>query len=69
MNTDYHAKYAVFELTRRHSSADLGKLTASLKDAQVDLNPHQNGLLEELEARMKQQVRHNILFSIRWELQ
>ena len=41
VNTDYHAKYIAYELTRRHSSADLGKLTASLQDAQVDLNPHQ----------------------------
>ena len=41
MNTEYHAKYIAYELTRRHSSADLCKLTASLQDAQVDLNPHQ----------------------------
>ncbi|TAN20465.1 MAG: DEAD/DEAH box helicase [Chitinophagaceae bacterium] len=39
--TRYHAKYFACELTNRKSSADLDKLTASLQDAQVDLNPHQ----------------------------
>ncbi|WP_449258329.1 hypothetical protein [Chlorobium limicola] len=41
MNTDYHAKYAAYELTRKYPASDIGKLTASLQDAQVDLNPHQ----------------------------
>lgn len=39
--TPYHAKYFSHELTKRLPSSDLGKLTASLQDAQVDLNPHQ----------------------------
>lgn len=39
--TDYHAKYFAYELTKRCSSDSLEKLTASLFDAQVDLNPHQ----------------------------
>ena len=39
--TSYHAKYFAFELTRQLPSNDIGKLTASLQDAQVDLNPHQ----------------------------
>jgi len=39
--TSYHAKYFAHELTRALPSNDLGKLTASLQDAQVDLNPHQ----------------------------
>lgn len=39
--TAYHAKYFAHELTRKRSANDLGKLTASLQDAQVDLNPHQ----------------------------
>ena len=39
--TDYHAKYFAFELTRRFPSDSLEKLTRSLADAQVDLNPHQ----------------------------
>lgn len=41
MITKYHAKYFAYELTKRLPSNDLGKLTASLQDAQVDLNPHQ----------------------------
>ena len=39
--TPYHAKYYAYELTRRYSSNNLQKFTASLSDAQVDLNPHQ----------------------------
>ncbi len=39
--TSYHARYFAFELTRRRSAEDIGKLTAALQDAQVDLNPHQ----------------------------
>ena len=39
--TDYHAKYYAHELTKRCSSDSLETLTASLADAQVDLNPHQ----------------------------
>ena len=39
--TPYHSKYFAYELTKRCSSDSLEKLTASLADAQVDLNPHQ----------------------------
>ena len=39
--TDYHAKYYAHELTKRCSSDNIEKLTTSLLDAQVDLNPHQ----------------------------
>ncbi|MGV8139252.1 MAG: SNF2-related protein [Mangrovibacterium sp.] len=39
--TSYHAKYLAYELTRKYSANDLGKFTASLQDAKVDLNPHQ----------------------------
>ena len=39
--TSYHAKLFAHELLKRRSSNDIGKLTASLQDAQVDLNPHQ----------------------------
>jgi SNF2 family DNA or RNA helicase len=39
--TPYHAKYYAYELTRQLPANDVGKLTASLQDAQVDLNPHQ----------------------------
>ncbi len=41
MITDYHAKYFASELLKRCSSDSLEKLTSSLVDAQVDLNPHQ----------------------------
>lgn len=41
MLTPYHAKYFAYELTKRCPSNSLEKLTASLADAQVDLNPHQ----------------------------
>lgn len=41
MLTSYHAKYFAHELTKRYSSNSLEKFTASLSDAQVDLNPHQ----------------------------
>lgn len=37
--TSYHAKYFAYELTRQLPANDVGKLTASLQDAQVDLNP------------------------------
>ncbi|MBN2827626.1 MAG: DEAD/DEAH box helicase [Tissierellales bacterium] len=39
--TPYQAKYFAHELTRRRPANDIGKFTASLQDAQVDLNPHQ----------------------------
>lgn len=39
--TAYHAKYFAYYLTRQLPANDVGKLTASLQDAQVDLNPHQ----------------------------
>ena len=39
--TEYHSKYFAYELTKRYSSNSLQKFTASLSDAQVDLNPHQ----------------------------
>jgi superfamily II DNA/RNA helicase len=39
--TPYHVKYYAYELTRQLPSNDVGKFTASLQDAQVDLNPHQ----------------------------
>lgn len=39
--TPYHAKYIAYQLTQRYSSDNLEKLTSTLSDAQVDLNPHQ----------------------------
>lgn len=39
--TDYHAKYFSYELTRQRRGGDLDRITQSLFDASVDLNPHQ----------------------------
>jgi len=39
--TPYHAKYYAYELTKRCASDSLEKLTSTLSNAQVDLNPHQ----------------------------
>lgn len=41
MNTPYHAKYFAAELIRRSVADDIDKLSMSLFDASVDLNPHQ----------------------------
>jgi ERCC4-related helicase len=41
MITDYHAKYFAYELTKRCPSDSLEKLSSTLSNAQVDLNPHQ----------------------------
>lgn len=41
MLTPYHAKYFANDLTKRYSSNNVEKFTASLANAQVDLNPHQ----------------------------
>ena len=41
MITDYHAKYYAHELTAMHSSASVDRISRSLFDASVDLNPHQ----------------------------
>jgi hypothetical protein len=41
MITEYHAKYFAYELTRRFASDSYEKLTNSLMDAKVDINPHQ----------------------------
>ena len=41
MISAYHAKYYAHELTRRHAADDVDRLSLSLFDASVDLNPHQ----------------------------
>ena len=41
MITAHQAKYYALELTRRHSAAGVDRLSQSLFDASVDLNPHQ----------------------------
>jgi hypothetical protein len=39
--TAYHAKYFAYELTRCHDADGVDRLSQSLFDASVDLNPHQ----------------------------
>jgi hypothetical protein len=46
MITSFHAKYFAHELTRRHGPNDAGRLSQSLFDASVDLNPHLQGIPE-----------------------
>lgn len=41
MSTNYHAKYFAHELTRQTAANGVEKLSRSLFDANVDLNPHQ----------------------------
>lgn len=41
MISAYHAKYYAHELTRRHEADGVDRLSQSLFDASVDLNPHQ----------------------------
>lgn len=41
MISAYHAKYYAHELTRRHAADGVARLSQSLFDASVDLNPHQ----------------------------
>ena len=41
MITEYQAQYYAHELIKRSSANSLEKLTSTLMDAQVDLNPHQ----------------------------
>jgi len=41
MSTVFHAKYYAYELTKQFSSEKLEKLSQSLFNATVDLNPHQ----------------------------
>lgn len=41
MTTAFHAKYFAHELTRQHGAHDVARLSQSLFDASVDLNPHQ----------------------------
>ena len=41
MISAYHAKYFAYELTRRHDADGVDRLSQSLFDASVDLNPHQ----------------------------
>jgi len=39
--TPYHAKYFAYELTRQRRGGDMDRISTSLFDAEVDINPHQ----------------------------
>ena len=55
--TDYQAKYLAYELTRQHAANGVDKLSLSLFDASVDLNPHQiNAALFALKNPLSQGV-------------
>lgn len=41
MSTPFHSKYYACELTRRWASDNAEKLSRSLNNATIDLNPHQ----------------------------
>ena len=41
--TPYHAKYFAWALARRRAASEDDRLSQSLFDASVDLNPHQIG--------------------------
>lgn len=41
MITDYHAKYCAYKLSIQHANKGVNRLSLSLFDASVDLNPHQ----------------------------
>lgn len=77
--TDHQAKYFAYELTRRWSSDNVGKLAAAVAGAQVDLNPHQvdaalfafqspfsNGAILADEVGLGKTIEAGILLSQRW---
>ena len=77
--TDYHAKYFAHELSKRCSSDSLEKLTGTLMDAQVDLNPHQveaalfafksplsNGAILADEVGLGKTIEAGLLLSQKW---
>lgn len=77
--TPYHAKFFAYDLTRQLPANNIGKLTSSLQDAQVDLNPHQveaalfafqsplsNGAILADEAGLGKTIEAGIILSQQW---
>jgi len=77
--TPHQSKYLAYELTRRWSSDQMGKLAAAVAGAQVDLNPHQvdaalfafkspfsNGAILADEVGLGKTIEAGILLSQRW---
>ena len=60
MSTAYHSQYYAYELTKRCSSEKLEKLSQSLFNATVDMNPHQ---LEAALFAFRSPLSRNDLFS------
>ncbi len=57
VTTPYHARYIAHELTRRRPAASSDRLSMSLFDAAVDLNPHQiDAAMFALESPLRQGV-------------
>lgn len=79
MFTKYHSKYYATELTLKRPSDSIEKLTASLSDAKVDLNPHQvdaalfafrsplsNGVILADEVGLGKTIEAGIVISQKW---
>lgn len=69
--TKYHAKYYAHELTCLHSVDSVDRLSQSLFDVTVDLNPHQIEATLCIEATIGRFGKTTItghLFTIRWKV-
>jgi len=60
MISAYHAKYYANELTRRHAADGVDRLSQSLFDASVDLNPHQ---IEAALFALRNPLQHGVLLA------
>ncbi len=58
--TAYHAKYFAYELTRQSASEGIERISSSLFDALVDLNPHQ---IEAALFAMRSPLSHGVILA------
>ena len=58
--TPYHAKYFAYELTRQSASEGVERLSSSLFNALVDLNPHQ---IEAALFAMRSPLSHGVILA------